>query len=223
MFSSIVPVPMMRVFYQALGARMGPNTYSGGVLFDPPFLVLGANTIVGQRALVIPHVIEGDRLEHHLIRIGDNVTIGAHAIVMSDVEIADGAIVSAAAVVSKGDPDRAWRGMGRGAGPAVEVAIPGRIAEFSYSRPTGGGEQARRTAWTWAVAPRPVSLGRRARGMCRAKATELPRKGTRPGRDRRAALRFAAAAPSQCRGILQLLVRRRSGSASFADFSCYIR
>jgi acetyltransferase-like isoleucine patch superfamily enzyme len=102
MFSAIVPVPLMRVFYQALGARMGPNTFSGGVLFDPPFLELGANTIVGQRALVIPHVIEGDRLEHHPIRMGDNVTIGAHAIVMSDVEIGDGAIVSAAAVVSKG-------------------------------------------------------------------------------------------------------------------------
>src|SRR5262245_32839921 len=27
MFSSIVPVPLMRVFYQLLGARMGPNTY----------------------------------------------------------------------------------------------------------------------------------------------------------------------------------------------------
>lgn len=114
MFSSIVPVPLMRVFYQALGARMGPNTYSGGVLFDPPFLELGANTIVGQRALVIPHVIEGDRLEHHLIRIGDNVTIGAHAIVMSDVEIGDGAIVSAAAVVSKGTrigPGEVWGGV----------------------------------------------------------------------------------------------------------------
>lgn len=114
MFSSIVPVPLMRLFYQGLGARMGPNTYSGGVLFDPPFLELGANTIIGQRALVIPHVIEGDRLEHHVIRIGDNVTIGAHAIVMSDVEIGDGAIVSAAAVVSKGSrigPGEVWGGV----------------------------------------------------------------------------------------------------------------
>lgn len=114
MFSSIVPVPLMRLFYQGLGARMGPNTYSGGVLFDPPFLELGANTIVGQRALVIPHVIEGDRLEHHPIRMGDNVTIGAHAIVMSDVEIGDGAIVSAAAVVSKGTrigPGEVWGGV----------------------------------------------------------------------------------------------------------------
>jgi acetyltransferase-like isoleucine patch superfamily enzyme len=42
------------------------------------------------------------------------VTIGAHAIVMSDVEIADGAIVSAAAVVSKGTrigPGEVWGGV----------------------------------------------------------------------------------------------------------------
>jgi hypothetical protein len=113
MFSSIVPVPLMRVFYQLLGARMGPNTYSGGVLFDPPFLRLGANTIVGQRALVIPHVIEGDLLAHYPIRMGDNVTIGAHAVIQAGVDIGDGATVAIGAVVRKGTqipPGEVWGG-----------------------------------------------------------------------------------------------------------------
>ena len=36
------------------------------------------------------------------MRIGNDVTIGAHAVVMPDVEIGDGAIVSVGAVVTKG-------------------------------------------------------------------------------------------------------------------------
>ena len=57
MRSGAMPVPFMRPFYQALGARLGPNTYSSGLLLDPPFVQLGANCIVGQYALVVPHVM----------------------------------------------------------------------------------------------------------------------------------------------------------------------
>ena len=61
MRSGLIPVPIMRVFYLGLGARLGDNTYSSGIIFDPIFVELGANCIVGQSALIIPHVIEGDR------------------------------------------------------------------------------------------------------------------------------------------------------------------
>ncbi len=102
MRSGFVPVPLMRVFYQALGARLGPNTYSAGIIYDPGFVEIGANVIVGQYALLMPHVIERRRLAHYPIRIGDNVTIGAHAIVLADVTIEDNAIVAAGALVNKG-------------------------------------------------------------------------------------------------------------------------
>ncbi len=102
MRSGAMPVPFMRLFYQALGARLGPNTYSSGLLLDPPFVQLGANCIVGQYALVVPHVIEGRRLAHYPITIGDNVTIGAGACVLAGVTIGDNAIVSTGAVVTKG-------------------------------------------------------------------------------------------------------------------------
>ena len=62
---------------------------------------IGANTIVGQYALLVPHVIEGERLAHYGIRIGNNVTIGAHAVVLSGVTIGDNAIVATGAIVSK--------------------------------------------------------------------------------------------------------------------------
>jgi serine acetyltransferase len=102
MRSGAVPVPVMRVFYLALGAKLGPNTYSSGILFDPGFVTIGENTIVGQYALLVPHVHEGAHVAHFPIRVGSNVTIGAHAVVMSDVEIGDGAIVAVGAVVPKG-------------------------------------------------------------------------------------------------------------------------
>lgn len=100
--SGFVPVPIMRLFYQALGAKLGTNTYSSGLLLDPPFIRMGSNCIVGQFALLVPHVIEGRKLAHYPIVTGDNVTIGAGATVLSGVTIGNDAIVSTGAVVTKG-------------------------------------------------------------------------------------------------------------------------
>ena len=102
MRSGAVPVPLMRLFYLALGARFGANTYSSGIIFDPGFVSIGENTIVGQHALLVPHVHEGPKIAHFPIRVGNNVTIGAHAVVMSEVVIGDGAIVAVGAIVPKG-------------------------------------------------------------------------------------------------------------------------
>lgn len=113
MFSGLLPVPLMRVFYQCLGARMGANSYSVGVMFDPQFVEVGRDSIIGNGALLIPHVIEGSRLAYYPIRIGNNVTVGAHAVILSDVEIGDGAIVAINAVVTKGSripPGETWGG-----------------------------------------------------------------------------------------------------------------
>ncbi len=100
--SGFIPVPLMRLFYRTLGARMGKNTYSSGIIFDPPFVDIGDNTLIGQHALLIPHITEGKKLAHHPIRIGNNVTVGAHSVVMSGVTIEDNAIVGVGAVVPKG-------------------------------------------------------------------------------------------------------------------------
>ncbi|GAO34900.1 glycan acetyltransferase [Sulfuricella sp. T08] len=100
--SGLMPTPLMRMFYLALGTRLGSNTYCQGIIHDPPFVQVGANSVIGQSALLIPHVIEGKRLAHYPIRIGDGVTIGAHAVVLPNVTIGDNAIVATGAVVTKG-------------------------------------------------------------------------------------------------------------------------
>ena len=132
--SGFMPAPLMRVFYLALGARLGQNTYSQGILHDPPFIEIGANSVIGQSALLIPHVIEGHKLAHFPIRIGNNVTVGAHAVVLSDVIIGDDAIVATGAVVLKGT--RIGEGEAWGGVPAKRLQLRDRSAE-----PPGNGVQ----------------------------------------------------------------------------------
>ena len=107
LFNSLIrthflPVPLLRLVYQALGTKFGSNSYSAGVLLDPPLVQMGDNCIVGHDAVLFCHAIEGRHFALGKILLGNNVTIGATAVVMSDVVIGDGAIVSAGAVVRKG-------------------------------------------------------------------------------------------------------------------------
>jgi acetyltransferase-like isoleucine patch superfamily enzyme len=97
-----IPVPLMRLVYLALGARLGENTYSAGTILDPPLTYIGDNSIIGHDAVLFSHAIEGRNFSLNAIRIGNNVTVGATAVIMSDVVIGDAAIVSAGAVVLKG-------------------------------------------------------------------------------------------------------------------------
>ena len=97
-----LPVPLLRLVYLALGARLGRNTYSAGPLLDPPLTYIGDNCIIGHDAVLFSHAIEGRHLSLSAIRIGNDVTVGAAAVLMSGVTIGDGAIVSAGAVVTKG-------------------------------------------------------------------------------------------------------------------------
>ncbi|MYM85254.1 acyltransferase [Duganella sp. FT50W] len=106
LFNSLIrthflPVPLQRLIYLALGARLGANTYSAGALLDPPLTRIGSNTIIGHDAVIFAHVIEGARLELKAVTIGNTVTIGAKAVVMAGVQIGDNAIVSTGAVVTK--------------------------------------------------------------------------------------------------------------------------
>ncbi len=97
-----IPTPLMRLVYQALGAKLGDNSYSGGAILDPALTVLGSNTLIGHDAVLFSHEIEGQHMALAKIRIGNNVTIGAKATIMPGVTIEDNAIISVAAVVLKG-------------------------------------------------------------------------------------------------------------------------
>jgi acetyltransferase-like isoleucine patch superfamily enzyme len=102
LFSRLLPFPILGVLLKSLGARFGENSYCSGIIMDPPFVRLGDNSLIGNDAMLIAHVIEGEDLGFQPISIGDNVTIGARAIIMAGVTIEDGAIVGVQSVVRKG-------------------------------------------------------------------------------------------------------------------------
>lgn len=97
-----LPIPLMRLVHLALGARLGRGSYSCGVICDPLFVRVGAGTMLGEGSLLAPHLIEGGRLAHYAIVIGNGVTVGAHAVVLAGASIGDGAIIAANSVVLKG-------------------------------------------------------------------------------------------------------------------------
>ena len=119
LFNSLIrthflPVPLVRAIYLMLGARLGSNTYSAGTILDPPLTQIGDDCIIGHDALLFSHAIEGKHFSLSAIRIGNNVTIGARAIIMAGVTIDDNAIVSAGAIVKKGThirTDEVWGGV----------------------------------------------------------------------------------------------------------------
>ena len=119
LFNSLIrthflPVPLLRLVYQALGAKFGRNSYSAGVILDPALTEMGDNCIIGHDAVLFSHAIEGRSLALARIRLGNNVTVGATAVIMSGVVIGDGAIVSAGAIVRKGThigPGEIWGGV----------------------------------------------------------------------------------------------------------------
>lgn len=128
--TGILPIPFMRLVYQALGARLGKNTFSSGVIVDPIFVEIGNDSTVGDMALIVPHAIEGRKLAHYRVRIGSNVTIGAGARIMPGVQIGDNAIVAMGAVVPKGTeigPCEVWGGV-----PARKIKTV-QVAELSHS------------------------------------------------------------------------------------------
>jgi acetyltransferase-like isoleucine patch superfamily enzyme len=126
-----IPIPAMRLIYLALGARLGANSYSAGTIFDPMFVTIGASTLVGESALLVPHVIEGSELAHYRISIGNNVTIGAHAVVLAGVTIGDNAIIAANAVVTKKTCIRAGETWG---GTPARCSRPGPIEDRALER-----------------------------------------------------------------------------------------
>ncbi|MBK8576155.1 MAG: acyltransferase [Elusimicrobia bacterium] len=112
----MIPIPLTRLFFWCFGARLGRNTYPGAcMIFDPHFVTLGDNVILGYQSSLIPHAIEGEnRLSHTPIRIGNNAVIGVNAVILGGVTVGERAVVAAGAVVPKSTvipPREIWGGL----------------------------------------------------------------------------------------------------------------
>jgi hypothetical protein len=112
-YSMLIPLPFSGFFYRALGAKMGPQSFSGGYLVDAPLIKIGNFSLIGGQAMVSAHVVEGKRLIVQPVVIGDRVTIGGRVGIMPGVVIGDGAVVAADSLVVKNTkigPGELWSG-----------------------------------------------------------------------------------------------------------------
>ncbi|MHA3964683.1 MAG: acyltransferase [Candidatus Thorarchaeota archaeon SMTZ1-45] len=88
--------------HQAFGAKIGKNSIVGnGRLFNPERTIIGDNCFFGYDAIMSGHVYEGRRLYLKTVRLGNNVTVGANAVILPGADIGDNVIVGANSVVPK--------------------------------------------------------------------------------------------------------------------------
>ncbi len=88
--------------HMAFGAQIGRSTIIGnGRLFNPERTIIGDNCFFGYDAILSGHVYEGDQLYLQTVRLGNNVTVGANAVILPGANIGDNVLIGANTVVPK--------------------------------------------------------------------------------------------------------------------------
>ena len=118
----IFPMGEMKYrYYRLLGMKIGKNTLVGGTIMDPCLTEIGDNCTMGLYAVIYGHIhdYEKETLTLNGIKIGNNVVIGAGALIMPGVVVEDDVKIGTGAVVTKGQrlkKDRVYAGI-----PAKEI------------------------------------------------------------------------------------------------------
>ncbi|MEW6283622.1 MAG: DapH/DapD/GlmU-related protein [Candidatus Eremiobacterota bacterium] len=98
----VVLSPFLNTWFRLLGARIGSGVMiNSKFVHDVSLLEIGDGSIIGGEAAISCHAAEKGYLVLSPIKIGKNVLVGQRTILMPGVEIGDGAIVAAQAVVLK--------------------------------------------------------------------------------------------------------------------------
>jgi carbonic anhydrase/acetyltransferase-like protein (isoleucine patch superfamily) len=97
-------LPFTTVFFKPVvaslfGARLGSDIALGGQLVDPELISIGDEAIIGQGAVVSAHTITSGYLILAPVSIGRGATVGVNSVVMSGVDIGEGAVLTGGSVV----------------------------------------------------------------------------------------------------------------------------
>jgi acetyltransferase-like isoleucine patch superfamily enzyme len=101
----IFPMGKMKYrYYRFLGMKIGKNTLVGGTIMDPCLTEIGDNCTMGLYAVIYCHIhdYEKDTLTLSGVKIGNNVVIGAGALIMPGAVVEDDVKIATGAVVTKG-------------------------------------------------------------------------------------------------------------------------
>jgi acetyltransferase-like isoleucine patch superfamily enzyme len=125
--SLIIDNAFYRTLYlRGMGAAVQPTLLLGQrvVIPEPYFLHAGHHVLIGDEAILSAHKVEHNVVTLEPIEIGDNVLIGARAIILPGAKIGSNATVGAGAVVARGaviPAGETWAG-----NPAAKVDLFGR-------------------------------------------------------------------------------------------------
>ncbi|WP_396588553.1 acyltransferase [Bermanella sp. R86510] len=94
--------PLMNLFYRIMGAKIGNNVFfNSSFIYEPHLLEIGDNSRVGENAIIVPHTTEGKNFTCKKVKIGKNVTIGQYCQILPGAIIGDNVIIGAGAIVPK--------------------------------------------------------------------------------------------------------------------------
>ena len=113
--------PAFRVVSIALNCDLGAAKYIGLRLPHPYGIVIHSGSSLGTNVTVRQHVTIGVRSDSDLRPpiVGDNVTIGAGAVVLGPITVGSGAVIGANAVVNRDVPAF-----------AIAVGVPARVIGY---------------------------------------------------------------------------------------------
>ena len=123
------------------GADIGANVWIGLYVYiddlHPELLSIGDNCTIGIRASIITHFYWGPRqpTTRGNVRIGSDVFIGPHCVILPNVTIGEGAVIPAGAVVTQNVPARTlWGGPPAAALGAVTVPLTATHGYIGFLR-----------------------------------------------------------------------------------------
>jgi hypothetical protein len=121
--NGLLPPPLRKLFYAALGAKMGKGIISiGGRLVDPHLITVEEYAMIGDDALLTPHAYArttSDILILGKIEIKKNAIVGAKSMIMPGVTVGENSMINAMSLVpmnTKIPPNQIW-----GGNPAVKI------------------------------------------------------------------------------------------------------
>lgn len=122
--NGLLPPPLRKLFYSALGAKMGKGIISiGGRLVDPHLITIEESAMIGDDTLLTPHAYARtttDILILGRIEIKRNAIVGAKSMILPGVTVGENSMINAMSLVpmnTKIPPNQIW-----GGNPAIKIA-----------------------------------------------------------------------------------------------------
>lgn len=111
------------LYLRGMGAHVTVTLMLGQrvVIPEPYLLFAGEEVLIGDEAVISGHKVEHNVVTLESVQIGNNVIIGARAVILPGVKIGNGAIIGANALITRGTvigPGETWSG-----NPARKIEI----------------------------------------------------------------------------------------------------